>query len=489
VTVLGRCAIVVVGALAMLAVALAWQSRTWPLIHDAPILHYIASRIGDGAVPYRDLFDMNQPGAYLLHLAVVRVLGTGDLAWRVVDLGWLALTCAAIAAYAAPFGRLGASGAAALFAAYHLAGGAWQAGQRDFFLCLFLVVAAIGVATFVEQPRRGSRALVSGAMALGAGMTLKPHAAVFAAALAVPVVLGARRSQRVVRPLGLYSAGLALAPAAVVAWLGAHGALGAWRAIVVDYLVPLYSRLGRPDDWQYWRWELWVVLGLAVAASVAAAARDRDMTPRLAIALLGVAYGLVHFFGQRKGWEYHLYPLAAFTAIVAFAPLERLIIARRRVLAGVMLVVLTVAGVLLALRGADTANAAWIRDKEELVRQLVADLRAEMRPGDEVQVLDTAEGGAHALLRLGTREPTRFVYDFHFFHDVDHPTIRALRAEFVRDLDARPPRLMVLFERGWPDGQYDRVARFPELAERLARSYTEVRRRPGYMILAKRHDP
>jgi len=35
---------------------LAWQSRGWPLIHDAPIMHYIAWLIAGGAVPYRDIF-------------------------------------------------------------------------------------------------------------------------------------------------------------------------------------------------------------------------------------------------------------------------------------------------------------------------------------------------------------------------------------------------------------------------------------------------
>ncbi|MEK7387507.1 MAG: hypothetical protein AABZ83_13790, partial [candidate division NC10 bacterium] len=57
------------GPFAALAAALAWRSRGWPLVHDAPILHYIAWRIGEGAAPYRDLFDMNFPGVYLVHLA------------------------------------------------------------------------------------------------------------------------------------------------------------------------------------------------------------------------------------------------------------------------------------------------------------------------------------------------------------------------------------------------------------------------------------
>jgi hypothetical protein len=103
-----------------------------------------------------------------------------------------------------------------------------------------------------------------------------------------------------------------------------------------------------------------------------------------------------------------------------------------------------------------------------------------------VQVFDTTGGGIHALLRLGVREPTRFLYDFHFFHDTGHPTIRALRAELVRGLDARPPALIVLFEQGWPAGGYERFDAFPGLAERLVR-YDLVQAGPGYRIHAQRH--
>ena len=116
---------------ATLALTLAWRSRSWPLVHDAPILHYIAWRIGDGAAPYRDVFDMNQPGVHLLHLAVLKIFGAGDVAWRAFDLVWLTLTALAVGVLAAPWGTAAALGGAAAFAAYHLAGGAWQAGQRD----------------------------------------------------------------------------------------------------------------------------------------------------------------------------------------------------------------------------------------------------------------------------------------------------------------------------------------------------------------------
>ncbi|HET7342171.1 MAG TPA: hypothetical protein VFL90_11960, partial [Methylomirabilota bacterium] len=85
-------------------------------------------------------------------------------------------------------------------------------------------------------------------------------------------------------------------------------------------------------------------------------------------------------------------------------------------------------------------------------------------------------------------EPTRFLYDFHFFHDAGDPTIQALRAELIRDLDRRPPRLIVLFARGWPAGGYERVDAFPALRERLAR-YDLVRPGPDYRIYAQRDRP
>src|SRR5262245_16552299 len=65
-------AALVVAAYATVATGLLVNSLDWPLIHDAPVMHYIAWRISQGAVPYRDLFDMNFPGTYLVHLAALR---------------------------------------------------------------------------------------------------------------------------------------------------------------------------------------------------------------------------------------------------------------------------------------------------------------------------------------------------------------------------------------------------------------------------------
>jgi hypothetical protein len=481
----------VVAGFATLALILAWRSRSWPLVHDAPILHYIAWRIGDGAVPYRDVFDMNQPGVYLLHLAVLKIFGAGDVAWRAFDLVWLTLTALAVGILAAPWGTAAALGGAAAFATYHLSGGAWQAGQRDFLLCPFLLVGVLGVARWLDGRGRLASLAWSGA-AMGAAVTVKPHAGLLAAALGVLVVLAAARAGGLPCALPaavVYGAATVVVPVALLAWLASVGGLQAWREAVFEYLLPLYSRLGRHAAWAVHRWQVWIPLGLGVALSVLRAARGARFTSRHGLALIGVAYGVVHYVGQGKYWEYHLYPLAAFVAVLLFAGFDPAL-PPRPVTAAALMIVLVAALLLLRLKGVEAAPAGWERDKVARVDALERTLMLRLRPGDRVQILDTSDGGVHALLRLRLRQPTRFVYDFHFFHDVETRVVRALRAELIRGLDARPPRFVVLFEQGWPAGGYERIAGFPELAARLTGGYDMLETSAaGYRIYAKRHDP
>jgi hypothetical protein len=474
----------VVLALGGVVLDLGLRSRSWPLIHDAPIMHYIAWRIGEGAVPYRDLFDMNFPGVYLLHLLVWKTLGAGDLAWRVFDLAALALAALAVAALAAPFGRLAGAGGALFFAAYHLGGGAWQAGQRDFLLCPSLLLGALGAVRWYERGHRG--ALFAGAVALGAGVTIKPHALAFVVAVGGLVAFASARRSSPWGALGILAAGVAVVPAAVLVWLAAIGALGPWRDIVFGYLVPFYSRLGRPQSWTVYRWRLWPAIALALVVSIGHALASRRFTFRHAVGVLGIGYGLLHYVGQGKGWEYHLYPLAAFAAVLLLSETAAALRTRPILVGLPLLASLAVVVVVLGQTGVANAGSGFIADKARLVETLTADLRARVRPGDGVQVLDTTDGGIHALLALGIVEPTRFVYDFHFFHDEDQPFIRSLRRELIDALRARPARLIVLFRRGWPSGGAERVERFPELARLLADRYAIVLDRPDYVVYEKR---
>jgi hypothetical protein len=200
----------------------------------------------------------------------------------------------------------------------------------------------------------------------------------------------------------------------------------------------------------------------------------------------GLGYGVLHYVGQGKGWEYHLYPLAAFAGVLLFSEVAAVLRVPRRLVGVPLAASLAIIVLMLGFTGARTAEATWIWDKERVVRLLTWDLQQLVHPGDTVQVFDTTDGGVHALLRLHLTEPSRFLYDFHFLHDIERPAIRALRSELVGALDRRPPRYVVLFRSGWPVSGYERIDRFPELARLLKAHYAIEVRRPTYVIYAKR---
>src|SRR5258705_10331241 len=159
-----------------------------------------------------------------------------------------------------------------------------------------------------------------------------------------------------------------------------------------------------------------------------------------------------------------------------------------RVAAVALLACTVVAAAMLGIKGVEASDAAWITAKERLVSAVVADLDGRIAPGDFVQVLDTTEAGVHALLRLRAVQPTRFIYDFHFYHDVQTPMIRRLRDEFLTSFDAHPPKFVLLFERGWPAGGYERVDGFAGLRKRLL-AYRVNRRGGGDLRVAPRQNP
>ncbi|HEY7434276.1 MAG TPA: hypothetical protein VIE41_03965, partial [Methylomirabilota bacterium] len=292
---------------------------------------------------------------------------------------------------------------------------------------------------------------------------------------------------------GLVLAGGLLLPALVLGWLAGRGGLAPFLAVLGGYVLPLYSQVGRVAVWQafgWYRlgWASWALLGgLALLALVPPAPAGSET--RRALAIIGGAYGWLHFQLQGKGWEYQLYPLALFLCALAPAAVARHASDRRGVRRAVALAAWALLVLVLGAKGVEAREPDWIAQKARRVSALTRDLAPLVRPGETVQVLDTTAGGVHALLRLGLRQPTPFIYDFHFFHHPDDARIRALRAELVAGLAARPPAAVVVLEESWPGLGYDRLAAFPELAQALERSFPLAVTGPGYRIHAKRSDP
>jgi hypothetical protein len=452
-------------------------------------MHYAAWLIRDGAVPYRDIFDMNFPGVYLLHLLALSVFGPGDLGWRLFDLAALGGTASLIFLYCRQFGRLSAAAGGLLFALYHLAGGAWRAGQRDFILCFFLLAAFLGFARARELGAISPLAI--GSLALGVAVTVKPHALLL---LPLPLWIGWRSARPPLIGVAVALAGAGLPLSVLGIWLWWSGALGPFVELLTGYLLPLYSATGRSGAWEAIGWQsygqpFWLALGALTAVSFVVMVARRRLEIRRGLLALGVLYGFVHYVGQGKGWEYHLYPLAFFALLLAAAEMGPTLDrgewrSHAALLAGASLLV-----AILGAKGVEAVDAGWIRDKHRRVEALAQDLAGRVPPEGTVQVLDTTEGGIHALFRLGIRQPTRFLYDFPLFHHpADSPMVQSFRREFLETVRARPPAFVVVFEKGWPQGGYERIERFPELSAWLGSQYRVDREGDGYRIYEKRSD-
>jgi len=124
------------------------------------------------------------------------------------------------------------------------------------------------------------------------------------------------------------------------------------------------------------------------------------------------------------------------------------------------------------------------------VHAVAATLAPVVSKGESVQVLEGSDGLIHALYLLRARQPTRFMYDFHFYHGVDHPYIQRLRAELLEGLRARPPGAVVLIEpdnlfRSTPGG-YGRLEDFPALSAFLKSSYRLAHESESYRIYVPR---
>jgi len=144
--------------------------------------------------------------------------------------------------------------------------------------------------------------------------------------------------------------------------------------------------------------------------------------------------------------------------------------------------------VVLGAKAVDAIEPAWIVDKASRVARLTRDLQPLVPPGATAQVMDVTEGGVHALWNLGLRQPTRFIYDLHFFHDEDDPRIQALRGEFLSRLAAGRPAAIAVLRDTWNHSGYERFDEWPEFERVLERSYRLAVEGDGYRIYVQRAD-
>jgi hypothetical protein len=469
-------------SLTLAVTLLVLRTWNWPLVNDASQLHYLCFLLDHGMTPYRDLLEMNMPGAYLINWAVMHTLGGGAVAWRVFDLSLMLGAAAAMIAIAWPADWLGGVLGAAVFMLYHGRDGAGQQGQRDLAIAVLLLAAYAFL--FLSLRKRKVWPMAAFGICTGIAATIKPTPLPFAILLLVAAAFELRRhGQAVLAPLFAGLAGICLPLGILVLVLLREHALGAfWEVVRQD--LPYYAGLGRNSVGYLLTW--WMsnsVIALAALAAAITVVRKEWCHFEGAALLGGVAFGAASYFAQGKGFPYHRYPFLAFLMLWAGLEITRALRERGWVR------VLGYAGLGFAafvLPFLYVARASRIEWRQDFIHSLEGDLNALGGAGlsGHVQCLYTIAECDTTLYRMQLVQSTGLFYDFLIFGPQQNPVIQENREKFWQELQRNPPQVFIVGAELYPRGpeNFGKLDLWPDFERFLRdnyRVYDQRRFQPG----------
>ena len=317
---------------ALAALLLLFASQCSPLYPlniwgDANCLLTVGRVMKSGGVLYRDIYEQKGPLLYLIHALAACISDTSF--WGVYLLEIPALTAALYAAYRLLRLRAGACfslGAAAVWGALTVTGGAFMRGDSAEEFCLPLLTAALALA-YAEygrraKPMRAKRLLVCGVLA---GCVAAIKYTLLGAMVGLCVVEGVLALKeggvkRAAQSAGVFLAGMAVPILPWALYFAANGALSdAYTAYLYNNIF-LYS--GEAASWGQKLRELahyvaqnalWAV---PAALGLISLALDRGETAAVrgcVIAMAACQFAAVFLVG--RVWAYSLLALAAFGVV------------------------------------------------------------------------------------------------------------------------------------------------------------------------------
>ncbi|WP_157178428.1 glycosyltransferase family 39 protein [Terriglobus roseus] len=444
----------------------------WPLIWDAQIFHYANFLVDHGYRPYKDITDMNLPGAYLVEGGAMHLFGGGDLAWRMYDFSMLLAVIIAGMVIAAPYDWLAGLFSGVLFAVIHSDDGPIDSAQRDEAMAMMLMVSYAFL--FEALRRRKAWLLVPPGFLVGIACSIKPTFAPLGLALFVLIWFTLRKRGVPAMPyLACGLAGALGATALVLGYLLHYGSLGAFITISRT-ITPYYSQLTHFPLKQMAIGFLPFILKLLLPFSLIAAFYNkswREMErPALLLAVLSGAFS---YFIQHKGNPYHRYPLTMFLPL--WLGIELALAMRKpqpwlRAVGAAGIALGTLVGVPYYL-----ARVHRIPVNNRFTPALVADLK--QLGGDrlqhKVQCVDMVDGCYNALYRLKLLPSSGSMGDLLYFSEIPSPVVDQYRDQFQRELALNPPSVIVLSNVWFTHhtASFDKLQQWPAFATYLDTQY------------------
>jgi hypothetical protein len=451
-------------------------SRHWPLVGDASLIHYICFLMDHGMAPYRDLGDMNMPGAYMIEWAAMHTFGGGEVAWRLFDFTLLTFATIAIFAITLPYDWFAGCFAAALFILVHGRDGMGQGGQRDLTMAISLLISTAFLFRAVRKDRPGFTALFG--LFAGVAATIKPTVLPFGAVLFLLAIFTLRRrGQRIYWHTIAASIAFSVGPISALIFLWRKHAILAFADGLFG-IVPYYASLGhRPLSFLLLH-SVSPLLPLVLIWIALMAVHHPPLTWERAALFCGVGFGLISYVVQARGFPYYRYPLLVFllplmaldfttalrSASNALAPAARCL-----ALAGVATGALIIAPVSAFLIHRYEIHTDFITSLE----QHLEDLGGSKLSG-HIQCIDSISGCGTTLYKMRLTQSTGVLSDFLLFGSDSTPVVHLTREQFSKAIAANPPRVIVVSSWLHIDGpdNYMKLSKWPYFADYLARNYS-----------------
>ncbi len=490
---------ILLGVLALLLFIQAGFSLQWPIAHDeAPLFYEAFLMRSEGRIPYRDIFDFQMPGSFAAYYALGRLGGFNAPGIRILDI--LILTALLVVTYFSiqRFGKTSAFAAAILFGLKYLQGGPSMSLQREYLLLIFIALAVwVSMRDDLTLKHRFTLGLLFGLSAV-----IKPHAAIGL----LPILLFDMSDMIKRRRLTLLNAVTAsvlpasagfFAPILVVfAWLALNNALTPFFTIATNYW-PLYAQINgqlvitpKAERLSFLLDQVWRLGGYGVWIIPAAIGVYLNQNKRVyLLASLALCYAIYPALSGQF-FSYHYIPFVYFIILLASLAVSSL--GQSPSLTRQFSALILLAVILINVR----PSSAFLRQLEGRsvitstyrANEIARFLENNLRDGDTVQPLDWTGGTLLAMLETRTHIATAYVFDFYFYHHVSTPYIQSLRADFMRQLQAAPPRFVIevtALDKPWVGGE-DTSRDFPELRAFLNGNYSITIQKDDYTIYERR---
>lgn len=477
----------------------AYKSFSWRYVHDSPIILYIGFLIHQyGAVPYRDIFDMNTIGSYWIACLMGKFFGWSNTSFRLLDIIWLVGIALITYLWMQIYGKIPAFFASLSFPLWYLWQGPIMSFQREYIA--LLPFAGIMMLSFVKMNmNRNINALLIG-LCMSFVVLIKPQYFILTIPPLIVFLLNSTPTYAVKRSalLSVVGIGLTIPILGTVIYLFFSGGLFPFLDITLHYL-PLYIHMtGYHMPIEGWERIHYIFISTLIgsfkiylpiaAIGLFVLGKSTQMKQHVAAltALLFLSILYPAFTGQF--WDYHWIPFQYLNLCLASLALRVYYEDYLHFSYIVVIISWIFVFIVLCLVQVDTKlhQTETYSYQLEVADKVSAFLKKNLHEGETVQPLDWTGGAVHGMLLAQAPLATRFIYDFHFYHHINSPYIQNLRREFVSELILHKPRYIieVIENKPWPTGPNTTLT-FPELHSILTDNYKVCMQDSKFIIYEK----